>query len=120
VTVKLYRLLLCTLALATVPCAWGEDLPPPGEAPPPVTEPAPGDPPPTLEGETLAPEVTIKQEGERTIEEHRIDGRLYMVKIQPKGAPAYYFFDTDGDGVVDMRGDDPADFPLNQWMLLRW
>jgi len=32
----------------------------------------------------LAPEITITERGETTVEEYRINGQLYMIKIIPK------------------------------------
>src|SRR5690242_833564 len=48
----------------------------------PLPEPPP--PPPGLELDaTLEPQVTIQRRGTETIEEYRIQGRLYMVKVTP-------------------------------------
>jgi hypothetical protein len=46
----------------------------------------------------LEPEVTIIQRGEDTVEEYRIGGRLYMMKVTPKGGPPFYLVDQFGDG----------------------
>ncbi|WP_456374804.1 DUF2782 domain-containing protein [Thiolapillus sp.] len=77
-------------------------------------------PPGADDGETLEPEVTIRQEDNRTVHEYRIDGRLYMVKIVPKVGPPYYLMDSNGDGEMDTREDDPTGVVLPQWILLRW
>jgi len=77
--------------------------------------------PPGADGEeTLEPEVTIRQEDSRTVHEYRINGRLYMVKIVPRIGPPYYLMDTDGDGEMDTREDDPNGVVLPQWILFRW
>lgn len=72
------------------------------------------------EEEVLEPEVTIRQQGSRTIHEYRMNGRLYMVKIVPRNGPAYYLVDQDGDGEMDVTEDDPARIVLPQWVLFRW
>ena len=55
-----------------------------------------------------------------SVEEYRVNGRLYMIKITPaKGFP-YYLIDTDGDGDMDSRRNDLQWFPVNQWILFRW
>ncbi|WP_456449050.1 DUF2782 domain-containing protein [Thiolapillus sp.] len=77
-------------------------------------------PPGADDGETLEPEVTIRQEGNRTVHEYRVDGRLYMVKIVPKVGPPYYLMDSNGDGEMDTREDDPNGVVLPQWILFRW
>ena len=77
--------------------------------------------PPKVEGETVEPEVTIRREGDRRIEEYSIQGRVYMVKIDPDNAPPYYIVDSDGDGVIDLRDDDRLT-PVKpaQWKLFEW
>jgi len=63
----------------------------------PVPEPPP--PPPGLEpDQSLEPQVTIRKRGENTVEEYRIGGRLYMVKITPPNGTPYYLIDEKGDG----------------------
>ncbi|WP_457675600.1 DUF2782 domain-containing protein [Thiolapillus sp.] len=83
-------------------------------------DPAQSLPPGADDGETLEPEVTIRQEEDRTVHEYRIDGRLYMVKIVPRVGPPYYLMDLDGDGEMDTREDDPNGVVLPQWILFRW
>ena len=72
-------------------------------------------------GETLEPEVTIRRQPQRTVTEYRINGRLYMVKVQPTKGPAYYLSDTDGDGELESRQNelDPA-FLIPKWILFSW
>ena len=77
--------------------------------------------PPGADGEeALEPEVTIRQEENRTVHEYRVNGRLYMVKIVPRIGPPYYLMDTNGDGEMDTREDDPNGVVLPQWILFRW
>ena len=77
-------------------------------------------PPPQIESEGLEPEVTIIQKDQETVYEYRVNGAVYMVKIQPKAGPAYYLLDLDGDGVMDTQEGDPAKIVVPQWVLLRW
>ena len=72
-------------------------------------------------GETLEPEVTIRQKGERTVTEYRVNGRLYMIKVKPAAGPAYYLADTDGDGELESRQSelDPG-FLIPKWILFQW
>ena len=65
---------------------------------------APADVPPALsEEEEIEPEVQIIKREDKTIEEYRINGRLYMIKVTPKNAPPYYLIDTDGDGTMEAQ-----------------
>lgn len=69
-----------------------------------------------------APEVTIRQRGDRgSVEEYRAGGVLYMIKVVPaKGVP-YYLVDTDGDGSLETRYSELEDGMLiPAWVLLRW
>ena len=63
----------------------------------PVPEPPP--PPPGYELDpTLEPQVTIIKRGTDTVEEYRIAGKLYMVKVTPSHGVPYYLIDQRGDG----------------------
>ena len=101
-------LLLILLLCLPVVSAWADDEPPP--------------PPPASQGdeEELEPEVTIRQQGSRTIHEYRINGQLYMVKIVPKKGAPYYLLDLDGDGQMDTQEDNPNGVVVPQWVLFRW
>jgi hypothetical protein len=90
-------------------------LPEPPDAPEP-----PEIPPALVDGEAIEPDVTIIKKEEGTIYEYRINGQLYMVKVQPQVGPAYYLVDRDGDGEFDSRSSDPTNISVPQWILLRW
>ncbi len=75
------------------------------------------------EQETLQPEVNIIQREDKTIEEYRVNGRLYKIKITPKVGPAYYLIDNDGDGSFETRRTGSQlepDILIPQWVLFRW
>ena len=72
------------------------------------------------EGQTLEPEVTIIETEKETVYEYRVKGTVYMIKVQPVAGPAYYFLDTNSDGVLDTYTDDPRTVQINQWTLFRW
>jgi hypothetical protein len=75
------------------------------------------------EEESIQPEVTIIQREDKTVEEYRINGRLYKIKVTPKVGPPYYLVDRNGDGsfvsVPVGRGLEP-DIMIPQWVLFRW
>ena len=86
----------------------------------PVPEP-PQLPPQVESGEVLEPEVTIVESDKGTIQEYRINGRLYMVKIIPVAGPPYYLLDNDGDGEMDVRQEQhPGKIAVPQWVLFSW
>lgn len=88
------------------------------------TAPVPDPPelPPTVEsGVPLEPDVTIVRRGQEIVEEYRIKGRLYMVRVKPKTGAPYYLLDSDGDGNMDVRRSDlERDMQIPQWVLFSW
>ncbi len=71
--------------------------------------------------DSLEPEVTIRQDGRGRIEEHRINGRLYMIKITPSKGYPYYLLDSDGDGELETRRNDlDPDVLVPRWTLFEW
>ena len=76
-------------------------------------------PPPTsIESDYIGePEVTIKKEGTKTLEEFRINGQLYMIKVNPDNMPSYYLYkDMSGGDWVRYNTVDPMIVP--QWVIL--
>ena len=118
-------LLLCFFA----PFVWAVDQSPrspdsvTSDKPAAVPEP-PDLPMPVESGEPLEPEepeIIIKRRGKKTIQEYRINGALYMVKIVPDIGPPYYLIDSDGDGNMDVRKTDlQKTIKVPQWVLFRW
>lgn len=73
------------------------------------------------EDESLEPDVTIVQRKDATIEEYRLNGRLYMVKVIPFVGKPYYLVDNDGDGLMEGRVSDLKRDPLvPQWVIFSW
>ena len=108
-------ILLAIMAM-TAGVAFAQD---PAGQPEAVPEP-PEIPPALVDGEAIEPEVTIIKKEEGTVYEYRINGQLYMVKVQPVVGPVYYLVDRDGDGEFDAREGDPEKLTVPQWILLRW
>lgn len=94
------------------------------EKPPPIPpEGAEGIPiPPKIQEEQLEPTVTIREDEGRQIEEYRMNGQVYMVKITPKGGIPYYYVDSDGDGKLELDVDQQALNPVQpvHWKILEW
>jgi hypothetical protein len=98
------------------------EVPPP---PPAVATPAPAsneDADADDEGEAgPEPEVTIIQRKDATVEEYRLNGRLYMVKVVPAVGPPYYYLDRDGDGLLESKMNGRTSQPqVPQWVILSW
>ena len=87
-----------------------------------LAEPQVSVPPPTgLEENQLEPEVRIIREKDAVISEYRMNGQLYMVRIEPSIGLPYYLLDMDGDGQLESRYNqiDPA-MVVPSWMIYRW
>lgn len=100
--------------------AGAQQTPPPADAPPPppIREPLP--PKVTDPEDQLAPEVVIRQEEDRTVEEYISGGRVYMVRITPTIGEPYYLIDTTGDGLLDMRHETFEPVKPVYWKLFEW
>ena len=70
------------------------------------------------DGESIEPDINIIQKEDRTIEEYRINGQLYMIKVTPKIGHPYYFMDTDGDGSLESTQHDLDGMLVPNWILL--
>ena len=78
--------------------------------------------PPKIQEEQIVPTVTIREEEDRMIEEYRLDGQVYMVKVTPRGGIPYYYIDTDGDGKLELDMDQSAMNPVQpvHWKVKEW
>ncbi|MBK9522359.1 MAG: DUF2782 domain-containing protein [Rhodocyclaceae bacterium] len=77
----------------------------------------PAPPPGVLAEDELQPEVRIVKRGDDTVEEHRINGKLYMVKVIPSHGVPYYLFDEKGDGVLAPRAPDGIQLSVPMWVI---
>ena len=65
------------------------------------------------------PDVTIRQEGDKTIEEYRVNGFLYAIKVIPKGGVPYFLVRADGSDGNFVRSDQP-DMLIPAWEIFKW
>lgn len=65
------------------------------------------------------PDVTIRQEGDRTVEEYRVNGFLYAIKITPKTGKPYFLVRADGSDGNFVRSDSP-DMLIPSWEIFKW
>ena len=87
---------------------------PPGTVP--LDEPPP--PPPMVESDpALEPQVTIRTEGGQTIQEFRVQGKLFMVRVTPKHGRPYIMVDHRGDGQFARQDNLDPGVRVPQWVL---
>jgi hypothetical protein len=85
----------------------------------PLPEPPP--PPPGLELDpALEPQVTIQRRGTETVEEFRIQGRLYMIKVTPAHGVPYYLIDEGGQGDFVRRDSFDTRTRPPMWVIHQW
>ena len=68
---------------------------------------------------TADPEVTIRTEGDKTIQEYRQNGFLYAIKVTPKGGKPYFLVRSDGTDANFIRSDQP-DMLIPAWKIFEW
>jgi len=79
-------------------------------------------PPPLVATDpSFEPQVIVRTEGDQTIQEYRVKGKLYMQRVTPKHGKSYILMDHKGDGTF-MRQDNPLDNGVRvpQWVLLEF
>lgn len=90
---------------------------------PPQLEPLPEPPPPPAGYEpdpATEPQVTIVKRGEDTIEEYRISGQLYMMKVTPSHGVPYYLVKETVEGGWS-RMDGPGErLVIPQWVIFNF
>ena len=65
------------------------------------------------------PDVTIRQDGDKTIQEYRQNGFLYAIKITPKNGKPYFLVRADGSEGNFIRSDQP-DMLIPAWEIFSW
>ena len=65
------------------------------------------------------PDVTIRQDGDKTIQEYRQNGFLYAIKITPKHGKPYFLVRADGTEDNFIRSDQP-DMLIPAWKIFEW
>ncbi|EJK98988.1 hypothetical protein PflQ2_0054 [Pseudomonas fluorescens Q2-87] len=65
------------------------------------------------------PDVTIRTEGDKTIQEYRQNGFLYAIKVTPKNGKPYFLVRADGSDANFIRSDQP-DMLIPSWKIFEW
>lgn len=95
----------------------GRTEPPPAPEPPPIPKNYQPSPP---DNESI-PQITrtTRADGE-VIEEYRIRGKLYMIKVTPSHGEPYYLIDQEGNREFRRSDDLKEALTPPQWVLKRW
>ncbi len=66
-------------------------------------------------------DINIIKRDDKTIETHSVNGIVYKVKVIPSSGPAYYLYDTDGDGSLETRSNrELSETTVQQWKIFEW
>jgi len=67
------------------------------------------------------PQVTTRTEADQTVQEYRLKGKLYMMRVTPKNGPPYILMDLKGDGTFT-RQENALDNGVRvpQWVLMEF
>jgi len=106
------------LLLAPLAQALQSEAPPP----PPMRDPEPLPPKVQDSEDRIEPEVVIRREEDRSVEEYSSGGVVYMIRVIPDIGPPYFLRYTTGDGDFDSRFQhdqiDPV-YPAH-WKIREW
>jgi len=63
--------------------------------------------------------ITIRNDGDNTYYEFRINGEISEIKVVPKMGPAYYLVPSAQSDGEFVRKDNP-DMRVPKWVIFRW
>jgi hypothetical protein len=118
---RISALLFAVLVLIALPSAAAEK----GSAPTATFADAPPPPPPPVDKTEASSvpnpdeDVRITSHGTDIHEEHRVNGRLYMIKVTPTKGKPYYLIDREGRGQFK-RSDLESDIAVPMWVIKRF
>lgn len=81
----------------------------------PLPEPPP--PPPGVVDTGAEPQVTIVKRGQDKVEEFRVNGKLYMMRVTPPRGKPYYLVDRQGNGTFTRQGGGDSGLQVPQWVI---
>jgi hypothetical protein len=74
-------------------------------------------PPPRSLDEPLEPQVTIIKRGDDKVEEFRMNGKLYRIKVTPPHGTPYYLIDERGDGKFSRHDNLDSGLRVPMWVI---
>ena len=90
-----------------------EEVPPP---PPMVVD----TPESALEKELRDAQMTERTEGEQKVQEYRVKGKLFMMRVTPKHGRPYIMIDHKGDGQFARQDNLDSGVRVPQWVLVEF
>lgn len=67
------------------------------------------------------PTITSQRDAQHTIDEYRVHGQLYAIRVSPRHAgdgvdEVYFLYDDDDDGDGDFKRVDAPSVPIPDWV----
>lgn len=100
------------LMLTTLPAIAADKAPAPPAGSTLVPDGAPG------VGISEEPSITIRNKGRERVEEYRIKGKLYMLKVTPPKGKPYFLVDQLGRGEFTRNDGAAPPAAVPQWVIL--
>ena len=72
-----------------------------------------------LAAEPVGETVTIRNDGDNTYYEFRINGEISEIKVVPKVGPAYYLIPSEQETNEFVRKDNPQ-MRVPKWVIFHW
>lgn len=112
--------LIIALMLSSFPVLAADKAPEPrnaGDAPsaPPGSTPVPDGSPTARDIDE--PSITIRSMGRERIEEYRLKGKLYMIRVTPPVGKPYYLLDQMGRGEFTRHEGPTPPLAVPQWVI---
>jgi hypothetical protein len=119
----LLALILTTFAASTI--AQSTPRPPPAgstplEVPPPLPPSSPTKMPETIAEIESKSQVSRRVEGDQTIEEYKVNGKIFMTRVTPKHGHSYVTIDHRGDGTFTRMDSIEPGMRVPQWVIFEF
>jgi hypothetical protein len=73
----------------------------------------------SLAGDITGETITIRNDGDTTYYEFRVNGEITEIKVVPKKGPAYYLIPSVQNEGEFVRKDNP-NIRVPSWVIFRW
>jgi hypothetical protein len=88
---------------------------------PPGTSPLEQPPPLPAVSSEPEPQVTIRKDGDQTVAEYRVNGKLYMQRVTTKDGRTYVLIDHKGDGTFVKQDNTLSPHTaVPQWVVVEF
>jgi hypothetical protein len=121
------RLLLAAILAAFAALAIAQSTPrplPPGttplEQPPPLPPASATRMPETIAEIESKSQVSKRVEGDQTIEDYKVNGKVFMTRVTPKHGRPYVMIDHNGDGTFTRMDSLEPGMRVPQWVIFEF